>query len=572
MTSSQTKLANAAIYYAAEGYSTGGERIMGRQAAGEGFLKGFATSAQVDSFYAYTSSEKEFGYFAKQIRSWSGKANQSCTQVVANKHDALEKVGCLYYPAPGVGEMAWARRIHSAKAYSICGITHTTASETVMSHLARLLVDPVEEWDALICTSVSVRKMIEVILDDYGQYLEQRTGSKPKLNMQLPVIPLGVNVADFQIKKDHWRAHFRQQLKIGESDIMVLFMGRLSYHAKAHPMPMLLALQNVAKQTGQKIHLVQAGWFPNDAIANSFKDAANDFAPDVICHYLDGRAPDVRQGIWHAADIFTSLSDNIQETFGLVPIEAMAAGLPIVITDWDGYRELARHGVDGFLIPTLFPSQGSLDHIARAHAEKNISYDRYIGYSSQVVGVDVRACTDAFMALVTDANLRKKMGQSGLERAKQVFDWPVIVRRYQELWYELGQRRTQGDTAYPIVSGGASKWPFHNDPTVLFENYPTQVLSPDEEFTITSKDFAAEFAKFRGHIINEFAKTIFLDDADCQILIRAMLKTPSFKVDDLLKLFEGYKKRRAHLTIAWCYKMGLIGYEHVPFKEGPVHG
>ena len=54
---------------------------------------------------------------------------------------------------------------------------------------------------------------------------------------------------------------------------------------------------------------------------------------------MDGRVPGVSQTAYAAADIFVSLSDNIQETFGLTPVEAMAAGLPVVASDWDGYRE-----------------------------------------------------------------------------------------------------------------------------------------------------------------------------------------------------------------------------------------
>jgi glycogen synthase len=49
------------------------------------------------------------------------------------------------------------------------------------------------------------------------------------------------------------------------------------------------------------------------------------------------------------------MSDNIQETFGLTPLEAMAAGLPVIVGDWDGYKDTVRDGVDGFRIPSLMP-------------------------------------------------------------------------------------------------------------------------------------------------------------------------------------------------------------------------
>ena len=59
-----------------------------------------------------------------------------------------------------------------------------------------------------------------------------------------------------------------------------------------------------------------------------------------------------------ASDLFVSPVDNVQETFGLTPIEAMAAGLPSVVSDWDGYRDTVQHVEHGFRIPTLAPPAG----------------------------------------------------------------------------------------------------------------------------------------------------------------------------------------------------------------------
>jgi glycosyltransferase involved in cell wall biosynthesis len=53
-----------------------------------------------------------------------------------------------------------------------------------------------------------------------------------------------------------------------------------------------------------------------------------------------------------------SLSDNTQETLGIALIEAMAAGLPIVVSDWDRYKDTGRDGVNGFHIPALTTGPG----------------------------------------------------------------------------------------------------------------------------------------------------------------------------------------------------------------------
>src|SRR4029077_10226286 len=164
---------------------------------------------------------------------------------------------------------------------------------------------------------------------------------------------------------------------------------------------------------GAKLHLIQAGWFANDAIERAFRDGAAAHCPDVVCHFLDGRQADVRSGIWQAADIYTSLSDNLQETFGLSPIEGMAAGLPVVVSDWDGYRDTVRDGIDGFRVPTLMPPAGAGDDWATRYAIAIDNYDQFVGGTSQSIAVDVPRCIAALEKLVSNKQLRVSMGEAG---------------------------------------------------------------------------------------------------------------------------------------------------------------
>ncbi len=59
----------------------------------------------------------------------------------------------------------------------------------------------------------------------------------------------------------------------------------------------------------------------------------------VAFHHVDGRDADARFSVWSAADIFCSLSDNIQESFGLTVIEAngpgvsMTEALPVTVPE-----------------------------------------------------------------------------------------------------------------------------------------------------------------------------------------------------------------------------------------------
>src|SRR4029079_16664641 len=123
-----------------------------------------------------------------------------------------------------------------------------------------------------------------------------------------------------------------------------------------------------AKKTSRPIYWVNSGWAGNAEAETFHHDSTRAFCPSVHYRHVDGRQPDVRFSIWSVADIFISFSDNIQETFGLTPIEAMAAGLPCVVTDWNGYRDTVRDGEDGFRIATVAPAPGAGGDFAYAFA------------------------------------------------------------------------------------------------------------------------------------------------------------------------------------------------------------
>src|SRR5262245_57577485 len=55
---------NAAIHYVPAGYDTSGPKLMGRMAAGEGFLDAYLRHAGVERFYCYAAERKEAAHFA----------------------------------------------------------------------------------------------------------------------------------------------------------------------------------------------------------------------------------------------------------------------------------------------------------------------------------------------------------------------------------------------------------------------------------------------------------------------------------------------------------------------------
>jgi phosphatidyl-myo-inositol alpha-mannosyltransferase len=72
-----------------------------------------------------------------------------------------------------------------------------------------------------------------------------------------------------------------------------------------------------------------------------------------------------------AADVFASPAVG-QESFGLVLVEAMAAGVPVVAADIPGYREVVRDGIDGLLVRPRDP-RGLAGAIARVLEDQDLA-------------------------------------------------------------------------------------------------------------------------------------------------------------------------------------------------------
>jgi glycosyltransferase involved in cell wall biosynthesis len=433
-----------ALYFHPEAYTTSGPKLMGRNAAGESFLRGFLAYSTTDRFWAQVQRTEHAQFFADAVRQ-AGRS-EPVSGVDKNSLGVLSQAGLVYHPGPGIGEHAWQRAPFGHAAWSLCGITHTTSSAGAMDALVSLLTAPVQPWDAVICTSAAVKDNVQKLLQAQADYLVHRLGIQRLVLPQLPVIPLGIHTSDFEFDTESRHAA-RAALGADHSTHVVLFMGRLSFHAKAHPLAMYQALEKAAASlpAGERLLLVECGWHANQYIRDAYAEAAQIACPQVKVVTLDGRKPEERQIAWAGADIFCSLSDNIQETFGIVPIEAMAAGLPVVVSDWDGYRDTVRDGVDGFRIPTLMPQAGLGGDLALRHALERDTYDMYCGHTCSLVSVDIETAAQAFIKLIASPELRAEMGAAGRQRARQVYDWSVIIPRYEALWSQLTElRETQG--------------------------------------------------------------------------------------------------------------------------------
>ncbi|MEK0188548.1 glycosyltransferase family 4 protein, partial [Microcoleus anatoxicus] len=443
----------------------------------------------------------------------------------------------------------------------VCGVTHTIATKYVMDAIGNLVTAPVQPWDALICTSAAVKTTVEQVMTAWGEYLSQRTGGKSKILVKLPIIPLGVDCSAFPqgVEALNLRRQQRQELGISADDIVVLFVGRLTFSAKGHPVPMYIALERAAQQTKTKIHLIQAGWIEDPREEPDFKNSAKVFCPSVNTIFLDGRNPEIRVNIWSAADIFMSLSDNIQETFGLTPIEAMANGLPAIVSDWNGYKESVRHEIDGFRIPTLIPPPESCLDLALNYLDGSLNWPTYMGHTSLATAVDIDACTNALCQLIADSELRKRMGENGRQRVREIYDWKVVIAAYEELWRELAEIRVSAPESVPLKAG-MPPCPLSDDPFRVLSHYSTRTLSNDMMLSLGGIATPELLKQLQTTWFTSFGQDRRISVSIQMEILDTIKQEAAVSVGEVIKLYAKNDRELAYLyrTILYLVKFDIL--------------
>ena len=502
-----------AILFEPDGYLLAGPKLMGRQAAGNGFLRAVVEGLEGETLLAYTPNRNSALACQDFVRGLVPEARVGWLR--PDRHDLLRERGGLFTPDPGLGGVAAARLRAGPAAWSLSGVTHTLSSHLAMKVITDLLTAPVMPWDALVCTSQASRSAVGAMLEDQAEYLRWRLGARRVVLPQLPVIPLGVHARDFA-PREAGRAAARRQFGLAEGEVTALFAGRLSHHAKAHPLAMFTGLQAAAERTGARVALLLCGQFANAAAREAFLAGAANHAPRVRTIVVDGKDFAAYGAAWSAADIFVSLSDNLQETFGITPVEAMAAGLPVVVTDWDGYRDTVREGETGFRVPCWMPAPGRGEDLAAQHEDGVISYDRYIGYACLEVALDQRVLADRLSALVADPRLRARLGAAGQARVRADYDWAVVFRRYRALWTELAAIRAR----MAAEAGGdpaPARAPWRQDPYRVFAGFAPRAIGPDTR--VRAGEPPAPWARLRADPLFHFAAAFLPSEEEADLLL-----------------------------------------------------
>jgi D-inositol-3-phosphate glycosyltransferase len=537
------------------------ENPFGMDVANLGLYRALARYAPGDELTFLAFNRMDDAAVAAELYQ-DGPATKSIKTTSVFNPEMIAAAGTLVRPSGDISDLAWMRRKDGDRAYSITGLIHSLAPPAMREYIARVITTPIQPWDTIWCTSPAVRSSLTTMYEEYSDFLSGRFGAgdgKPRPFPEMPVIPLGIEVDEIQTRlgKPDVRASMRAELNIAEDEIVVLWVGRLSFFEKAHPSPMFLALEEAAKRTGAKVRMLNVGWFPGGEMHRGlYEEAARNHAPSVKVDFFDGNERAFVDRVWGAADVFISLVDNIQETFGITPIEAMAAGLPLVMSDWDGYRANATNGVEGFLIPTLLPPPGSGWLLGQRHVLGMEFYQTYAGAAAMHTAVDIDAAATALEALIREPDLRRRMGEAGKARARAMFNWPGVVEQLCAHWAEQGERRNAA-TSHDRAPERFLVSPIKGDPFTSFQSFATTSLSNQTVISARGTDPKAVLRAARATRIDEIMEIYRGPGAEDTLAY--LLSHGPCRVPDLAELLRQPEDQVSRLVV-WMAKFGIVSW------------
>lgn len=210
-----------------------------------------------------------------------------------------------------------------------------------------------------------------------------------KFREKCVVIPYGIDLAKYE------EINFEEVKKIKEKfpdKKILLFVGRLIYY-KGIPC-LIEAMKNVSKDA--ILVIIGEGELQAEFLEKTKEDNLQDRV------FFKGRAADQELvNYYHACDAFIFPSIYQSEAFGIAQLEAMACGKPVVNT-W------LNTGVN------------------------YVSIDKETGLTVEPENVGQLA--EAINMLVSDDNLRNRLGQNARKRAEDIFSLPKVEGKYVEFY------------------------------------------------------------------------------------------------------------------------------------------
>jgi glycosyltransferase involved in cell wall biosynthesis len=349
------------------------------------------------------------------------------------------------------------RSLHPLR-FPVCSLLHSLVWPdffTSYSYAASMAMP----FDRLVLPSAAGIKAASRIFEIANEWTGSRWQAPKMIEIPYGIFPERFPAVD--------RTYSRKALGIDQDCFLVLCTGRLTNMHKADLEPLLLAIKNIRGRYPE-IRLLIAG-----GDAYSYASHLIAFASDFGLADVLTVAPDFPGSAKHlyyaASDACVFPSDNVQETFGIAILEAMAARRPVVASDWSGYREIVVDNETGFLVPTLTFSADEcfVPFLLAAAAFPSAEF-----FMAQRTLLDTTFLEQAIVNLMENPEKCKRMGDLGRRRVEQYYTWRIAADRLVQLWGEQWE-----ECAYAATSSASTAAPGEEIKFDAFRHYASYDLS-----------------------------------------------------------------------------------------------
>lgn len=179
----------------------------------------------------------------------------------------------------------------------------------------------------------------------------------PGQRHKIRTVYLGVDSTRFRIPSEDERQRIRAKYKLGNS-FVILFAGRI---IPRKGLPILIKAASIVRRRLKHTRLIVAGR-GNSSYIRSLKGQASMLK--VPAMFLGEVPHSMIHQVYQAADCFVCPSQR-HESFGLVNVEAMASGVPIVASHIGGIKEIINHGINGYSVKTYRSTESFAQYISK---------------------------------------------------------------------------------------------------------------------------------------------------------------------------------------------------------------
>jgi D-inositol-3-phosphate glycosyltransferase len=368
------------------------------------------------------------------------------------------------------------RASYSPALYPITAMTHVYSYQNLLHDwVLKLLLGRTYACDRVICPGQAARNALVNILDAVSDRLSYELEVRCLFRGQVLSIPYAIDTDLFRPRD---KAVVRRELQLPEDALLILWVGRISPVDKADLLPLVRVHARLVRANPlRKLVLVLAGSGAQEHV-DALKKHVQDLGIVEWVRWIDPLEPSRRHLAHAAADIFVSVADNVQEACGITPMEALASGVPQVVSDWDGYGETVQHGQTGFVIPTFWIKD---DQDLCLSAGLYDNYERLDHFAlAQSVAVDLETLQKSLQTLIENEDLRQRMAEKSRKRALAEYEPSRVISIHEQLWRELVEIARQ----LPFQPGADR---CYDTPAFVewFGHYGTRVLDDTARIVIT---------------------------------------------------------------------------------------